>query len=132
MTSKIDLLKKASENSFNDLYIDNKPKTISETQKEETIQPIVKEVVKEEVKQEDAPKIEVKSKQVKDNAVKESKNKNSKMLAFRIPNELNEDLDKYSYVARMTKQDVIIKAFEKFLSSQNAKDILSQYDDIKK
>ena len=43
-----------------------------------------------------------------------------------------EKIDKYAYVERETKQDTIIRAFEKFFNSKEVKEILSQYDSIKK
>ena len=54
------------------------------------------------------------------------------MLSFRLPPEIIEKIDKYAYVERETKQDTIIRAFEKFFNSKEVKEILSQYDSIKK
>ena len=64
---------------------------------------------------------------------KEEKKENPKqMLSFRIPTNVIDDIDKYAYVERMNKQDVIIMALEKFFNSKDSKEVLSQYDKIKK
>ena len=117
--NKKDLLKQATSNSFTDLYVDNKPK-----EKEE-----VKEVKQVKVEQ---PKKEVVKEEVKEQPKKEKKENPKQMLSFRIPTNVIEDIDKYAYVERMNKQDVIIMALEKFFNSKDSKDVLSQYDQIKK
>lgn len=114
---KFEKFKQARSGVVNDLYVDNKPK--------EDTAPIqqVEKVV--EVKQEVKPI-------VKEDAPKKEKKETKQMLSFRLPIGLIEKIDKYSYVARENKQDVIIKGLEKFFDSKESKDILSQYDEIKK
>lgn len=118
MSSKLDKLKNATSGSF-DLYIDNKPQE-------------VKEEVKE-VKKVEQPKEVVSSVKPKPIIEKKEEKKESpkQMLSFRIPTDTIENIDKYAYVERMNKQDVIIKALEKFFSSKESKEILSQYDEIR-
>ncbi len=111
--SKVDLLRQASEGTFADLYVDNKPKEKEITQ---TILQPQDNVVNIETKQE---------------VVVKDKKQVNKMLSFRLPLDLIDKLDKYSYVAREKKQDVIIKAFDKFLNSKDAKELIAEYESIK-
>lgn len=120
--NKKDLLKQATSNSFTDLYVDNKPK-----EKEE-----VKEVKQVKVEQPKKEVVKVVKEEVKEQPKKEKKENPKQMLSFRIPTNVIEDIDKYAYVERMNKQDVIIMALEKFFNSKDSKDVLSQYDQIKK
>ncbi len=91
----------------------------------------VKEVEKVETKKE--VKVEsVKVEKESSKPTKEKKTETLQMLSFRLPPEIIEKIDKYAYVERETKQDTIIKAFEKFFNSKEVKEILSQYDSIKK
>jgi len=41
-----------------------------------------------------------------------------KMVAFRLPIELNEELNKYAYDQRMTKQGIIELALKEFLERE--------------
>lgn len=107
--SKLDKLRQASEGTFVDLYIDNKPKEM------ETPQPQPSKV--------DA-NVERKELRGKLNA--------SKMLSFRLPLDLIDKLDKYRYVAREKKQDVIIKALDEFLDGEDAKKLIAEYDNLMK
>jgi len=129
--SKIDLLKQASNNTFEDLYIDNKPKA-------EVVIPKNIEVKPVEVK--DSPKIdEVKpteSKWVSKNPTTKDLVKSMKppktMLAFRIPNTTIDNLEKYAYITRLTKQDVITMALDNLFNSKEGKEIIKEFDKIQK
>jgi len=123
MSSKLDKLKQATGGTFTDLYVDNKPQEVKQEVKE------VKETKKVEQPKEkvsvEKPKPIVEHKEEKKESPKQ-------MLSFRIPTNVIEDIDKYAYVERMNKQDVIIMALEKFFNSKDSKEVLSQYDEIKK
>ncbi len=54
-----------------------------------------------------------------------------KMLSFRVPQEIIDNIDKYSYVQRMKKQDTIIMIFESFFKDDRAQEIIKKYDEIK-
>ena len=93
----------------------------------------VKEVEpKKEVKVETSKVESVKVEKESSKPKKEKKTETLQMLSFRLPPEIIEKIDKYAYVERETKQDTIIRAFEKFFNSKEVKEILSQYDSIKK
>ena len=92
----------------------------------------VKEVEKVEPKKVEVKKDVVKIEKEISKPKKEKKTETLQMLSFRLPPEIIENIDKYAYVERETKQDTIIKAFEKFFNSKEVKEILSQYDSIKK
>ena len=93
----------------------------------------VKEVEpKKEVKVETSKVEGVKVEKESSKPKKEKKTEILQMLSFRLPPEIIEKIDKYAYVERETKQDTIIRAFEKFFNSKEVKEILSQYDSIKK
>lgn len=96
----------------------------------------VKEIKKVEPKKEvkvETSKVEsVKVEKESSKPKKEKKTETLQMLSFRLPPEIIEKIDKYAYVERETKQDTIIRAFEKFFNSKEVKEILSQYDSIKK
>lgn len=93
----------------------------------------VKEVEpKKEVKVETSKVENVKVEKESSKPKKEKKTETLQMLSFRLPPEIIEKIDKYAYVERETKQDTIIRAFEKFFNSKEVKEILSQYDSIKK
>ena len=65
--------------------------------------------------------------------IKEIKKENAlKMLSFRIPQETIDNIDKYAYVQRMKKQDLIIMIFDSFFKDNKAQVVLKQYDTIKK
>ena len=55
----------------------------------------------------------------------------TKVVTFRIPTILNDNIDKYAYVQRMKKQDVIFNIIETFFNSGEAKEIIKEYDNIK-
>lgn len=93
----------------------------------------VKEVEpKKEIKVETSKVESVKVEKESSKPKKEKKTETLQMLSFRLPPEIIEKIDKYAYVERETKQDTIIRAFEKFFNSKEVKEILSQYDSIKK
>ena len=93
----------------------------------------IKEVEpKKEVKVETSKVESVKVEKESSKPKKEKKTETLQMLSFRLPPEIIEKIDKYAYVERETKQDTIIRAFEKFFNSKEVKEILSQYDSIKK
>lgn len=104
--SKLDMLKQASENSFNGLYIDNKPRQENNT---EVIPP--------------QPIIET---------PKEKKETELKMMAFRLPKDIAEKINQYAYIERLTNQEVATLCFQEFFSKKERKESLSQYEDIKK
>ena len=125
------MLKQASNNAFEDLYIDNKPKA----------ELVVPKIVNEKPKEvKDIPKVE----EVKTTEIKEiSKNPTTKdivksmtppkkMLAFRIPNTTIDNLEKYSYITRLTKQDVITMALDNLFNSKEGKEIIKEFDKIQK
>ena len=129
--NKLDMLKQASNNAFEDLYIDNKPKA----------ELVVPKIVNEKPKEvKDIPKVE----EVKTTEIKEiSKNPTTKdivksmtppkkMLAFRIPNTTIDNLEKYSYITRLTKQDVITMALDNLFNSKEGKEIIKEFDKIQK
>ena len=104
--SKMDMLKQASENSFNGLYIDNKPRQETNT---EVIPP--------------QPIIET---------PKEKKETELKMMAFRLPKDIAEKINQYAYIERLTNQEVATLCFQEFFNKKERKESLSQYDKIKK
>lgn len=85
---------------------------------------------------------EIKNSNIEQNTIKsmqdtktkdESRNENiEKMLSFRLPTNIIENIDKYAYIQRMKKKDAIIMCFETFFNDNKVKDILKQYDNIKR
>lgn len=69
---------------------------------------------------------------IKENSIQEKNKDEVKMLSFRIPQYLIDNIDKYAYVERMKKQDLIIMCFETFFNSDKAINVLKQYDKIMK
>ena len=127
---KADLLKQASNNTFDDLFIDNKPKTepiiqtkVENTEKEGSIQKTWRTKT-EEVK-------EIDNKPTMKEIVK-SMTPPKKMLAFRIPNTTIDNLEKYSYITRLTKQDLITMSLDNFFNSKEGKEIIKEFDKIQK
>lgn len=110
--NKAEMLKKQAETNRMNLYLSNDNNSID---KEESIKSI--EQNKESIST------------VKVNDSK--KTSTMKMLSFRIPQEIIDNIDKYAYVQRMKKQDLIIMCFESFFNDNKAQEILKQYDDIK-
>ena len=112
--AKKDLLTQVMNNSFNDLYLDNKPKT-EDTQTIST---------QEKSKTED---INItKSRKVE---LPEEGKEPLKMFSIRVPVSLTEKVKKYNYVNRITTTDIIIQALESFLAKD--KNYLSEYDRLK-
>ena len=54
-----------------------------------------------------------------------------KMMSFRVPQEVKDNINKYAYIQRLNKQEVIIMCFEKFFKDTKVQDILKQYDELK-
>jgi len=130
--SKVDLLKQASNNAFEDLYIDNKPK--AEVVIAKTIDEQPKVVIEEKPKAEVIMPKEIKEVD-KNPTMKEivkSMTPPKKMLAFRIPNTTIDNLEKYSYITRLTKQDVITMALDNLFNSKEGKEVIKQFDELKK
>lgn len=100
------MLKQASENSFNGLYIDNKPRQETNA---EVIPP--------------QPIIET---------PKEKKETELKMMAFRLPKDIAEKINQYAYIERLTNQEVATLCFQEFFNKKERKESLSKYDEIKK
>ncbi len=105
--SKIDMLKQASESSFNGLYIDNKPR----------LQTTSDVVLPQPINTTD---------------IKEKKEKDLKMMAFRLPKDIAEKINQYAYIERLTNQEVATLCFQEFFSKKERKESLLQYDDLKK
>ena len=105
--SKIDMLKQASESSFNGLYIDNKPRNKEDN---EIISPL--------------PQVEVIELKPKESELK--------MMAFRLPKDIAEKINQYAYIERLTNQEVATLCFQEFFNKKERKESLSQYDKIKK
>lgn len=108
MSSKLDMLKNASESSFAGLYIDNAPRQAKTNNEVIPPQPIVKEEAK--------PKKETEL----------------KMMAFRLPLDIVDKINKYAYVERLTNQEVATLCFKEFFNKKERKESLSEYDEIKK
>ena len=104
--SKLDILKQASENSFNGLYVDNAPRNNNINSEVIPPQPIELKV--------------------------EKKENDLKMMAFRLPKDIAEKINQYAYVERLTNQEVATLCFQEFFNKKERKESLSQYDDIKK
>ena len=144
MSSKKDLLAKATGNTFGlDLYINNSTKSSEPTKaKEVTKSKVVtkKEEIKSEEKQDvvvksSEPKVETKKveeKVEKRVEVEVEEKEPLRMISLRLPISLIEKLNQYSYVARETQKDVVVMALEKVFNSKEGKEILSEYDNIKK
>lgn len=103
--SKLDILKQASESSFNGLYIDNKPRN----ENTEVIQP---------------QPIEIKELKPKESELK--------MMAFRLPKDIAEKINQYAYVERLTNQEVATLCFQEFFNKKDRKESLEHYNEIKK
>lgn len=106
--SKLDKLRQATSNSFVGLYPSNTPQQ----------EPQVVE-----------PKVEKKD-ESKSTLIEKPSHRKYKMLSFRLPDEIIENVEKYAYVERLQKQEVVMKAFNKFFNSKEGKEVLSQYDQI--
>lgn len=133
--SKEMLKKQATENreDFTALDLDISLSNSTTPQPKQVEVKEVKEVEpKKEVKVETSKVENVKVEKESSKPKKEKKTETLQMLSFRLPPEIIEKIDKYAYVERETKQDTIIRAFEKFFNSKEVKEILSQYDSIKK
>lgn len=63
--------------------------------------------------------------------MKKDENEKTKMISFRIPISLKEDLNKYAYVTRITQTDVITSALSKVLYTQEGIGFINQYDSVK-
>lgn len=100
------MLKQASENSFNGLYIDNKPRRENNT---EVIPP-----------------------QPMEEITKEKKENELKMMAFRLPKDIAEKINQYAYIERLTNQEVATLCFQEFFNKKERKESLSKYDELKK
>lgn len=111
--SKFDKLKEQTQTAFGGFYVNNN----------DYVEPKQEESKKEEPKKEE-PKQEI--------VEKKKSNRKYKMLSFRLPDEMIEMVDKYSYVSRLQKQEVVMKAFDKFFNTKESKEILSQYDELVK
>lgn len=105
--NKVEMLKKQAQANTMNLYLSNES-----TSKEETIQPPIKQNT-EPLKQ-----------------VNDSK-KYEKMISARVGQEIIEKIDKYAYIMRLKKQDLILMIFDSFFQSNEVQDVLKQYDDIK-
>lgn len=129
--SKVDLLKQASNNAFEDLYIDSKSKTevITTKEIEKKSDEIKKELKEDAIITEEIKKIE-KNPTMKE--IVKSMTPPKKMLAFRIPNTTIDNLEKYSYITRLTKQDVITMALNNLFDSKEGKEVIKQFDELKK
>lgn len=110
--SKVDKLKQATSNSFVGLYPSNTPQ-----QEPKADEPKIE------------PKVEKKD-ESKSSLIEKPSHRKYKMLSFRLPDEIIENVEKYAYVERLQKQEVVMKAFNKFFNSKEGKEILSQYDQI--
>lgn len=102
------MFKQATANTFEDLYVDSKPK------EDNVITPI-------------SQKVDNVKKVVTD--VTDDEN-DLKMISVRIPKHFIKKMEHYAYMERLIKQDAYFKVFEKFLSSKEVKDILTQYDEL--
>jgi len=63
--------------------------------------------------------------------MKKDENEKTKMISFRIPVSLREDLSKYAHVTRITQTNVIISALEKVLYTREGIGFINQYDSVK-
>lgn len=109
--NKAEMLKKQAQANTTNLYLSNESTELQQQIdiKSETIQPI------------------------KENKVNNIQKENIlKMLSFRIPQDIIDNISKYAYVQRMKKQDAIIMIFESFFRDDKAQAILKQYDEIMK
>lgn len=131
---KKELLAQASSNDFGlNLYIDNK--SMGEKREEPKKEVVSKPKVVEPLKETTTPKVSknvVVNNKVDSIPTDEEEKEPTRMISFRLPESLFEKLKKYSYVARESKTDVVISALEKILDSKEGKELISQYDDIKK
>lgn len=70
----------------------------------------------------------IEQKKEMENVIKDNK---LKMMSFRVPQEVKDNIDKYAYIQRLNKQEVIIMCFETFFKDTQVQDILKQYEKLK-
>lgn len=111
--AKKELLTQVMNNSFNDLYLDNKPKT------EDT----------QTISTQEKPKTEAINTKPRKVELPEAEKEPLKMFSIRVPVSLADKVKKYNYVNRITTTDIIIQALESYLAKD--KEYLSEYDRLK-
>ena len=111
MSNKIDRLKEYSSSSF-DLFIGTQP----QQQKQAT----------EEVKK----SVEVKT-EVKPQQQKKKQKTQTKMYSIKLPLDIIDKIDRYAFVNRQNKVDVVLDALNKHFNSKTGEEILAQYDILK-
>lgn len=111
MSNKVDRLKEFSSSSL-DLFIG-------------TPQPQSKQATEEPKKS-----VEVKT-EVKTQPQSKQQKKQTKMYSIKLPLDMIDKIDRYAFVNRQNKVDVIIDALNKHFNSKTGEEILSQYDSLK-
>lgn len=114
-SNKIDRLKEYSSSSL-DLFIGQPPQPQQQQQTTTSEEPKDVATVKEDKKTKPQSK---------------SQKKSTKMYSIKLPLDIIEKIDRYAFVNRQKKVDVIIDALNKHFNSKTGAEILEQYDILK-